>query len=360
MKTIPPGLVVLLGSGETLPTSGKTHEYVAQRLPDSRQVVILETPAGFEPNSALVAEKIKTYLQQRLQNFNLNIKVLPVRKKGTPFSPESPEIVAPIYEADEILLGPGSPTYCVRQLQDSLAMYAIMARHRLGATLFLSSSAVLSFSALTMPVYEIYKVGEDLHWKPGLDFLGMYGLPLVIIPHWNNTDGGSELDTSHCYMGQARFGHLRRMLDPAYKIIGIDEHTSLILNFAEACCHVMGKGQITLLHTAGKTVFHTGETFPMSDLGAWRIPHGEEGIPANIWQRALQAQQEQIPGEKTTAVSATPTPSAEVLDLVEQRSAARAAENWAAADVLRAQLATLGWQIQDTPDGPELKPAQNE
>ena len=63
-----PGLVVLLGSGETLPFSGKIHEFVAQRLPKHGNVAILETPAGFEPNCDQVAGKIKSYLEQRLQN----------------------------------------------------------------------------------------------------------------------------------------------------------------------------------------------------------------------------------------------------------------------------------------------------
>ncbi|MFZ1400306.1 MAG: hypothetical protein WAS33_25610, partial [Candidatus Promineifilaceae bacterium] len=238
---------MLLGSGETMPSSGKTHEFVAKRLPENGRIAILETPAGFEPNAAMVAGKIKTFLEKRLQNYGLTIQQVPARKKGTEFSPDNPEILEPIYSADEILLGPGSPTYCARQLQDSLALAIIKARQRLGATLFLSSSAVLAFSAQTMPVYEIYKVGEDLHWKTGLNFTGDYGLPLIVIPHWNNSDGGSELDTSHCYLGTERFERLRQMLAPGYKIVGIDEHTSLILDFAAGQCHVKGNGGVTLL-----------------------------------------------------------------------------------------------------------------
>ena len=117
MTAIEPGLIVLLGSGETLPSSGKTHEFVAQRLPKSPRIVVLETPAGFEPNSDAVAGKIKDFLARRLQNYKPVIDVLPARRRGTPFSPDNPDIVAPILKADEILLGPGSPTYGARQLQ---------------------------------------------------------------------------------------------------------------------------------------------------------------------------------------------------------------------------------------------------
>lgn len=348
-----PGLIVLLGSGETLPTSGKTHEYVAQRLPENGRVAILETPAGFEPNADLVAEKIKLYLEKRLQNYDLYFETVAARKKGTKLSPDNPDIVAPILHADEILLGPGSPSYGARQMRDSLALQMIRARHQLGATLFLSSSSVLAFSAMTMPVYEIYKVGEDLHWKPGADFFSMYGLPLVIIPHWNNTDGGAELDTSRCYMGQERFAQLLKMLDDGYTIVGIDEHTSLVLDFKEACCRVMGKGEVRLLRQSGEHVFQTGEHFSLSEMGSWRIPEPGEGIDPLVWQQAQQAE-----AEKQAAAKAVdqPAPPDEAIKLLDERTAARDAKDWKTADRLRDQLANLGWQVQDTEGGPVLVP----
>ncbi len=78
--------------------------------------------------------------------------------------------------ADLIFMGPGSPSYAIRQLRDSLAWYYLIARHRLGAVLALASAATVAFSACALPVYEIYKVGEDLHWIEGLDFFKLYGL----------------------------------------------------------------------------------------------------------------------------------------------------------------------------------------
>ncbi|MCA9955240.1 MAG: hypothetical protein KC434_11010 [Anaerolineales bacterium] len=352
-----PGLIVLLGSGETMPTSGKTHEFVAQHLPPNGRVTILETPSGFEPNSDLVTGKIKTFLEKRLQNYNLDVQLLPARKKGTELSPDNPEIVAPVFEADEILLGPGSPTYCVRQLEDSLALDIIRARHRLGAALFLSSSAVLAFSAKTMPVYEIYKVGEDLHWKAGLNFMGDYGLPLIVIPHWNNNDGGNELDTSHCYVGADRFMRLRQMLEPGYTIVGIDEHTSLILDFAEECCRVMGKGSVTLINQDEECVFSHDKNFPMAELGTWQQPEAGEGIPTEIWEEAVRRQQQK---EATaTEDERNKTPSEKAKQLLAQRTEAREARDWATADLLRDELVALGWQVLDTSDGPILEPIEH-
>ncbi|MER3457963.1 MAG: cysteinyl-tRNA synthetase, partial [Chloroflexota bacterium] len=185
------GPVVLFGSGETSPRGRQIWEAIARRLSAPLRVAILETPAGFELNSARVAGRIADFLQVRLQNYRPHITVVPARKRGTPFSPDDPVITAPILDANVIFLGPGSPTYAVRQLRDSLAWQRVMACHRLGSALVLASAAVIAISALALPVYEIYKVGEDPHWRPGLDFFAPYGLSLVFISHWNNAEGGA-------------------------------------------------------------------------------------------------------------------------------------------------------------------------
>ena len=45
---------------------------------------------------------------------------------------------------------------------------------------------------------------------------------------------------------------------------------------------------------------------------------------------------------------------AEVVSLTEQRAAARKARDWARADQLRDQIAALGWEVKDTPKGPQF------
>lgn len=346
-----PGLIVLLGSGETLPSSGPTHEYVAQRLRPAPRIAIMETPAGFELNSARVAGRIGQFLQRRLQSYAPQIVQIAARRRETPDSPDAPAVVAPLFEADEIVLGPGSPTYAVRQLRDSLAWHIIQARQRLGATLFLASAAALAFSRFTLPVYEIYKVGEELHWKEGLDFFGAFGWPLTVIPHWNNKDGGSELDTSHCFMGQKRFAALQAQLPPGQVVLGVDEHTSLVIDFAAETCLVLGRGNVTLITDGATQRYAKGSRLPLNALGPFRLPGAGAGIPAAIWQAALAAQT-----ARTGATPATPTAPAAVLSLVEQRAAARTARQWGVADALRDQIAALGWQVLDTPDGPHLQP----
>jgi cyanophycinase-like exopeptidase len=351
MTDITPGLIVLLGSGETLPSSGQTHEFVAKHLPPNPRIVILETPAGFEPNSDLVARKIKEFLTIRLQNYSPSIEVIPARRRGTDFSPDEPNIVAPILKTDEILLGPGSPSYAVRQLRDSLALQMICARQRRGAALFLSSSAALAFGAYTIPVYEIFKVGEDLHWKRGLDFFGQYGLALSVVPHWNNNDGGEEVDTSRCYIGNTRFEALLEMLPDHQVVIGVDEHTSVSLDFVEGCCYVRGSDSVTILREGRTQKFNKGSEFPLDVLGEWHIPDTKNEIPASVWEMAVRAEVErEAEGQRAHK------PPEKVQSLADSREEARANKEWAKADELRAQVADLGWQINDTPDGSVLTP----
>lgn len=349
--TIQPGYVILLGSGETAPSMRKVYNWLFSQLAPSPEVCVLETPAGFEPNSDKVAQRVADFFSHNLQNYRPQTRVIPARKRNTPFSPNDPKIIAPLRRADVIFMGPGSPTYAVRQLQDTLAWHMLVARHRLGASLILASATTLAFSAHTLPVYEIYKVGEELHWHLGLDFFGLYGLSLVLVPHWNNTEGGAELDTSRCYMGQARFEKLMAMLPPRQTVVGISEHTALLLDPAAQSCRVMGLGNVTLIRGESTTRFEAGQEFAITELGPFRSPAPETIVPQSVWEQVQQAHAKK-------QADAAPAPPAEVLALVKQRQSARQQQDWATADSLRNEIAQLGWQVYDTPQGPQLEVRQ--
>ncbi len=342
-----PGLVALFGSGETAASAQAVYEYVFRRLRRPVHVSVLETPAGFELNSPRVAGRVADFVREHLPNYAPKITVIPARKRGTPFSPDNPAILTPLLTANAIMFGAGSPTYTVRQLKDSLAWHMLLARHRLGAALVLASAATIAISAHALPVYEIYKVGQDLHWSEGLDFFGPCGMRLIFIPHWNNSEGGIELDTSRCFMGKERFDQLVEMLPDGLTIVGIDEHTALIFDLGAGVCRVMGVGGVTIVRKSSDLHFPDGQTFPLAELGACRSPYPEEGIPLHVWEQVLAAHRES---------ELAPTPSAEVLALVQAREAARARRDWAMADALRRQVLDLGWQINDTPQGPQLNP----
>ena len=375
-----PGPIVLFGSGETSPSGRKIFDAVLRQLPQGPRIALLETPAGFELNSPQVIGRVGDFIRQRLQNYQPQVTVISARQRGTPFSPDDPQVVAPMLESDMVFMGPGSPTYAVRQLRNSLAWQVLQARHRLGAAIVLASAATVAVSTYALPVYEIYKVGEDLHWKDGLDLFGAFGLPLVFIPHWNNNDGGEELDTSRCFMGRPRFARLMEMLPPELTVLGIDEKTALIMDIESGACQVIGLGGVTLLHTghthdrllgaldlqgsglaevAGQREAHVhqyndGESFPLSECCPFDIPSPGSGLPVEVWRAAVAAQR-RLEEQRQPKPPIADAPPPEVLALVEERQAARLRKDWPASDALRQRIAGLGWQVLDTPEGPRLE-----
>lgn len=341
---MPIGQIAFLGSGETSLAGGRIFETLARSLPQPLKIAILETPAGFELNSGLVAGRVAEFLEKRLQNYKPQIDVIPARKRGTDFSPDDPEILKPLLSADMIFMGPGSPTYAVRQLQDSLAWDIVRARHRLGATLVFASAATISIGAWALPVYEIFKVGEDVHNVPGLNLFADFGLPLSFIPHWNNAEGGVDLDTSRCFVGLDRFNEWCNNLPSESTTLGLDEHTGIIFDFQTSECQVLGVSSVSLVRECDPEIYATGATFPLTELGEMRIPEQlDAGIPAEVWKMVTTANELE-----------DDSPPQEVQALTEQRQQARAEKNWAESDRLRDEIAAFGWQVQDTPEGQKL------
>jgi cyanophycinase-like exopeptidase len=335
------GQIAFLGSGETSLAGGRIFETLARLLPDPPRVAVLETPAGFELNSATVAGRVADFLRTRLQNYSARVDVIPARKRGTAFSPDDPEILQPLLHANMIFLGPGSPTYAVRQLQGTLAWDMIRARHRLGATLVFASAATISVSAWVLPVYEIYKVGQDVHNLPGLNLFSDFGVPLSFIPHWNNTDGGDDLDTSRCFIGMERFQQWCDMLPVEHTLVGLDEHTGLIIDFEKGECTVNGVSSVSLVRACNPEIFAAGKTFPLHELGEFKIPESpERGISSAAWELIANAVH---PDSESL--------SADVQSIVDARQNARAAKDWAESDRLRDELDARGYMVKDSPDG---------
>ncbi len=342
-----PGLIVMFGSGETAPNSQKVYDWLFSKLPKPIRVAILETPAGFQLNTATVAEKIGEFLKYHLQNHHPAISVIPARKKDTPFSPDDEEIVRPILRSNVMLMGPGSPTYAYRNLKNTLAWNTLVVKHRQGAALVLASAAVISAGQYLLPVYEIYKAGEDPHWREGLDLFGPYGLSLVFVSHLNNREGGDEFDTRYCYMGQERFDKLYAMLPPEVNVVGIDEHTALVIDLSGQNCKVLGNGSVALIRQRRETRYKDGEKFSINELGPYKNIEPKIGIPTDIWENISVVHEEEQ--DKMNH-----SPPDEVLALVQDRERARNTGDWNTADLLRQEIQDMGWQVNDTNNGPEL------
>lgn len=234
--------IVLFGSGETSPSGRLVHEYVFKKMgKDKPSVVLLSTPAGFEQNVDYVYGRIADFFSSSLKNFHPRVQVCYANTKEDANNPDN---IGVLDNTDYIFTGAGSPTYAVKHLKDTLLYRKIIERVRQGASLAIASAATAAFSRHCLPVYEIYKAGEDLHWIDGLETYGEFLEPMTIIPHFNNTEGGAKLDTSRCWMGVHRFEKLLEMLPKKEKIIGIDEHTAIAFDLGTKECIVRGKGKV--------------------------------------------------------------------------------------------------------------------
>jgi hypothetical protein len=338
------GRIAFLGSGETSLAGGRIFETLARFIAGPLHVSILETPAGFELNASLVAGRVAEFLATRLQNYKPTISLIPARKQGTELSPDNPNILKPLLRANLIFMGPGSPTYTTRQLQGTLAWDIIRARHRQGATLVFASAATISVGAWVLPVYEIYKVGEEVHAKQGLDFFADFGLHLSFIPHWNNAEGGVDLDTSRCFMGIERFDQWRSLLPDENIIIGLDEHSGIIMDFEKNTCDINGVSSVSVLKKKSMEIYPAGASFSLNELGDINLPHSlKEGIRPDVWEMIRNAR-----------LLDEDQPPAEALEWLGQRNAARARKDFAESDRLRDKIFALGWTVRDTKDGQKL------
>lgn len=234
--------LILFGSGEISPTSVDIYRSTFLQL-GKRDLTIslITTPAGFQPNVLAVYEEIRDFLLASLPDFNLNIQLLPINTRA---DTDNSQYLDQIKASDVLFLGPGSPTYGIKQLKDTKVEQTIIEQVKKGSTLILASAATITFSQYALPVYEIYKVGEELHWVGGLNLYRDIWQEVSIIPHFNNREGGVGLDTSYCYIGKARAEKLISMLSSDDKVIGIDEHTALVIDLDTKEQLVRGKGRI--------------------------------------------------------------------------------------------------------------------
>ena len=208
---------------------------------------------------------------------------------------------------------------------------------------------MIAVGKYALPVYEIFKAGEDVHAVPGLDLFADFGLKLSFIPHWNNTDGGEEVDTSRCFIGLERFNQWCDDLPDDHTTLGMDEHTGLIMDFNEGMCSVSGVSSATLLWDCDPRIYPSRAEFPLSELGKVNI-RGDECIRAEAWDMLKEA----------AGQSVTRKPPEEVNSLMEARQQARDRKDWKRSDELRQQITDLGWTVKDTPQGPELEPDAGE
>jgi hypothetical protein len=146
-----------------------------------------------------------------------------------------------------------------------------------GGAVTMASAAALTLGAYTIPVYEIYKVGEAPRWLPGMDLLTPLGLPVAVVPHYDNAEGGNH-DTRFCYLGERRLRVLEAELPPDVFILGVDGHTALILDLDARSATVTGLGTVTVRKDGRSTVFPAGSELEIADLVAAAAGGGASAV----------------------------------------------------------------------------------
>jgi len=304
--TTPPRLLVIMGSGETAPTMKAPHRDVFGRLGDDVDAVLLDTPFGFQENAPILASKAIEYFQDAVSR---PVEVAGLGRADTGDVVAVERAVAKVRGADWVFAGPGSPTFALQQWRTTSVPDALAEKLRSGGAVVFSSAAALTLGVSTVPVYEIYKAGADPYWMPGLDLLSEHGLPVAVIPHYDNQEGGNH-DTRFCYLGERRLAMLEPLLPDGAFVLGLDEHTGVIIDLDADTAEIVGKGALTLRRDGKSVRLEAGQTVPVDVLrSAGDAAAGATPTPAAGFSSGSVPETETDADENAAAVAAAPIDS---------------------------------------------------
>jgi hypothetical protein len=290
-------VLAIIGSGETSPTMVTVHRDLVARLGlDRPQATVLATPYAFQENAADVSARTERYFADSV---GLRVRVAagtsPQADPGMapPLIPwddeDEPRQAAAIRAADWVFAGPGSPSYALAHWQAGPVAAGLRDRVLAGDGLtVLASAAAATAGRFTVPVYEIYKAGGAPRWLAGLDLLGALGLDVALIPHYDNAEGG-RYDTRHCYLGERRLAVMERDLPAGAAVLGVDEHTAVLIDLRTGDIEIRGRGGVTVRRSGDSVVLPSGTRLSVAELhdlvqgiraakaGAGRRPDGAPG-----------------------------------------------------------------------------------
>jgi len=260
-------VLAIMGSGETSPTMVTVHKaLVAGMGGQPAEALLLQTPYAFQENCADISARARQYFARSV---GLTVSVFPDDEPAAsgagPAEPAAARL-ASLRTAGWVFSGPGSPTYALARWDASGVSQALRDRVAAGHGLtVMASAAAATIGCATLPVYEIYKAGADPHWLGGLDLLGLLDLPVALIPHYNNTEGGTH-DTRYCYLGERRLARMERELPAGAAVLGVDEHTAAVIDLAADTLAVTGRGTVTVRRAGQSTVLPAGTCLSLADL----------------------------------------------------------------------------------------------
>jgi cyanophycinase-like exopeptidase len=270
-------LLTIMGSGETSPTMTSVHVDLFDRLGTPPvPAVVLDTPFGFQENASEVAGKAVAYFRE---NVGREITVASWRGEPWAASGDMETMLARLRDARYVFTGPGSPSYALRQWRGTAVPDLLVEKLRDGGCLVFSSAAAATLGVLALPVYEIYKVGMDPHWLDGLGVVAGLGINAVVVPHYNNAEGGTH-DTRFCYMGERRLRILEESLPSDAFVLGVDEHTACVVDLDADTATVRGNGAVTLRRHGVEQRIEAGTTVPLDVIRAGGLRGVTAGAPA--------------------------------------------------------------------------------
>tara|TARA_B100000902_G_C27316269_1_gene921510 strand:- start:2413 stop:3432 length:1020 start_codon:yes stop_codon:yes gene_type:complete len=256
-------ILTLFGSGETSPHMAKNYRFILDKLDYSLQNnFLLDTPFGFQENNQVLSKKIQDYFSNKI---NLNLKNLNFINEES----YQDKYKVLLSEADFIFSGPGSPTYASRIWLKYNLDKVLKDKLNNGVVMAFASAAALTLGKYVIPVYEIYKVGQNENLNDGLNVLDFLGKDTVIVPHFNNQEGGDH-DTSYCFIGKKRFDKLIDGLDVV--AIGIEEHTSLTFDLNKSTMDVRGLGNVHFISRDGEFCLKNGESMEIKQINKNYVP----------------------------------------------------------------------------------------
>lgn len=256
------GRIVLIGSGETSPTMVKLHRSLLASTPDG-ELSVIDTPFGFQANADDLTDKIGEYFSQSVGS---NVTPARWRRRDDPTA-EREKTLALLGRSGWVFAGPGSPSYALKQWIDTGVPRALTSVVERGGTIVFGSAAAVTTGSHSLPVYEIYKVGDDPYWDTGLNLLETAaGITAAVVPHYDNREGGRH-DTRFCYVGETRLLELEQMLPNGVGILGIDEHTAVVIDGSTVEVH--GAGSMTARYRDREQTLAAGETVSVNQLRIW-------------------------------------------------------------------------------------------
>ena len=380
--------IVVMGSGETSPTMVTPHQRMISDLKTTKNSLlnVLDTPFGFQENAEVLTSKLSEYFEISVGH---PVGVISLRNTHIS-SAELAKAVNAIRDSDWLFAGPGSPSYALKVWQElgiTPHFNEVLSR----GTLVFASAAALTVGSHTIPVYEMYKVGQDPHWLDALNLLEHHtGMSAAVVPHFDNTEGANH-DTRFCYIGEQRLRVLESMLPSETFIIGVDGHTGVSFDLDTRVASVFGLGQMTIRHHAKSWIVNSGESATFEEIIAHTGSTIVQEKPAQLFKvnpRQVEALLES--GEVNAAVEAlldldeldrdlqtrlavhslitrlgniAASPRVDLMSVVgpyieallQARQAARTGGRWDDADAIRNHLMELKVTIKDSEAGSDWK-----